>query len=173
MKKSGEKNRKSRIKLSKQKKRLLQCYLCRVFIKSSISNLRRHIRLHGPVVDCFKCLGCGEKYQNKANLAAHWVKKHKANLGEEAQMIKSERVPKGIISKNVNRIIPSKQFHITFHLLLLRHTFITIDDDTPNQRFDPTFKIESVGSIKIISARWLYSKSDSTTKIWCSTKIRC
>lgn len=95
MKIIDEKNEKNSTKVLKKKKRSLQCYLCRVFIKSSISNLRRHMRLHGPVVCCFQCSGCDKKYQNKANLAAHWVKKHKVDLGEIVQMNKSERTATG------------------------------------------------------------------------------
>lgn len=41
-------------------------------------NLRRHLALHGPILDIVKC-ECGKLYQNKANLKAHWIRKHGGN----------------------------------------------------------------------------------------------
>lgn len=61
----------------KAKNRILECYLCRMIIKNKVSNLRRHINLHGPQVDCFKCCECNCKFQNKNNLKVHWRRKHK------------------------------------------------------------------------------------------------
>lgn len=62
--------------------RILQCYLCRSITKSNkVSNLRRHIRLHGPIVKYYKCLQCGAKFQNKSNMKIHWNRIHK-NLVE-------------------------------------------------------------------------------------------
>lgn len=80
--------------IRKNNGRLLQCYMCHIFIKKSISNLRRHMRLHGPKVNCIKCLACGLKLQNKGNLIIHWSRKHK-DMGDEPKMRNSKRFAKG------------------------------------------------------------------------------
>lgn len=133
MEESVETNKKITKKMPKKKKRLLQCYLCSVFIKSSISNLRRHIRLHGPIVCCFKCSGCGEKYQNKANLEVHWAKKHKADLGGMAQMTKSERLATGIVVI-VNLFFESVSYQIQhiLHSSTSFSSFTANNDDATN-----------------------------------------
>lgn len=64
----------------KNQNRILQCYICKLFVKFKVSNLRRHMRLHGPIVDCYKCTECGTKFQTKVNLISHWSKRH-TNLG--------------------------------------------------------------------------------------------
>lgn len=61
----------------KKENRTLQCYLCRMILKGNkLSNLRRHMRLHGPATKCFKCLVCKNTFQNKSNLKQHWQRKH-------------------------------------------------------------------------------------------------
>lgn len=56
--------------------RTLQCFLCHVQFGNKVSNLRRHIRLHGPFVTLTKCPECGKSYQNKENYKSHWIAKH-------------------------------------------------------------------------------------------------
>lgn len=73
--------------MGKSKNRILECYLCKSVMKcNKVSNLRRHIRLHGPLVQCFECLECGIKFQNKSNLKTHWSKKHSNSSHENEQL---------------------------------------------------------------------------------------
>lgn len=133
MEKSLETNIKITKKVPKKKKRFLQCYLCSIFIKSSISNLRRHIRLHGPIVCCFECSGCGEKYQNKANLEVPWAKRHKADLGGVAQMTKSERHATGIVLiVNIVFELVSYQIQHLLHFSTSFSSFNANNDDVTN-----------------------------------------
>lgn len=56
--------------------RVLQCYICKLYLKNKFSNLRRHVNLHSASVKCFKCLECNETFQNKSNWKIHWSRKH-------------------------------------------------------------------------------------------------
>lgn len=57
--------------------RVLECFHCHKIIKGKkISNLRSHIKLHGPFVDRLKCLECPQTFQTKGNLKQHWSRKH-------------------------------------------------------------------------------------------------
>lgn len=64
--------------MGKTNNRILECYLCRIVMKcNKVSNLRRHMTLHGPIVECIKCMECGSKFQNKSNMKTHWTRVHK------------------------------------------------------------------------------------------------
>lgn len=53
-----------------------ECYLCHTKLKSKLSNLRRHMKLHGPDIKSFKCSLCSNQFQTKSNLLVHWNSKH-------------------------------------------------------------------------------------------------
>lgn len=77
-----------------KKKRILECYLCRRVLRGQkMSNLRRHIRLHGPFVKCSKCLECGKTFQNATNLRQHWKRFHEID-GIEPKMMSVSRKAK-------------------------------------------------------------------------------
>lgn len=64
--------------MGKTNDRTLKCYLCKIVMKcNKVSNLRRHMRLHGPFVQCFKCCECGTNFQNRSNMKIHWSRIHK------------------------------------------------------------------------------------------------
>lgn len=65
-----------------------ECYLCHIQLKSKLSNLRRHIKLHGPNIKLFKCAVCKKGYQTKSNLRVHWNDKHRDQ--QEQQQFKFE-----------------------------------------------------------------------------------
>lgn len=70
-------NTKKHTKMRKKvENRVLQCYLCKLIVKNKVSNLRRHIKLHGPKVECIKCLECNATFQSKSNFKTHWARKH-------------------------------------------------------------------------------------------------
>lgn len=63
--------------MRKSQNRILECYLCHKTITGNkMSNLRRHFRLHGPFVDCYKCLECNSTFQNPSNFKNHFKRKH-------------------------------------------------------------------------------------------------
>lgn len=64
--------------MGKTNNRVLECYLCKITMKcNKVSNLRRHMALHGPIVNCIKCMVCGTYIQNKSNMKTHWIRAHK------------------------------------------------------------------------------------------------
>lgn len=65
--------------------RILQCNLCRTIIRGSFSNLKRHVRLHGPKVNCQICEECGKSYQNWSNLRKHWENVHDKNIAPKGR----------------------------------------------------------------------------------------
>lgn len=80
--------------MGKTNERTLECYVCKTVMKcNKVSNLRRHIRLHGPLVKCFKCLECGTNFQNKSNMKTHWSRAHKnlADVNVPPKMIYTSR----------------------------------------------------------------------------------
>lgn len=83
----------------KVQNRLLQCYICKMFVKLKVSNLRRHMKLHGPIVDCYECVECGTKFQTKISLKSHWSKHHK-NRGN-AKFKKAKRAAKCMQKKKI------------------------------------------------------------------------
>lgn len=66
-------------KIMKPKKiESFECYLCHTELKSKLSNLRRHMKLHGPEIKSFQCTKCSKRYQTKSNLLVHWNSKHRS-----------------------------------------------------------------------------------------------
>lgn len=57
-------------------RKLFECFICRQNFKSKKSNLLRHMRLHGPTVECYRCPQCPKSFQNKQNYQRHWADKH-------------------------------------------------------------------------------------------------
>lgn len=88
-------------KIPNRTNRSLECYLCKLSIKSTVSNLRRHIKLHGPFVKCYTCLGCKKNFQNVSNLSCHWVLKHET-LGFQPKMRVSTRRAKSELISELN-----------------------------------------------------------------------
>lgn len=84
----------------KKLNRVLQCYVCKLKMKfDKVSNLRRHMKLHGPFVESYTCAECGLQFQNKQNLKHHWSNKH----GQaEPKFTKSTRISKGILKIDSN-----------------------------------------------------------------------
>lgn len=73
--------------------------MCHIIVKHKVSNLRRHMKLHGPYVECVKCLECDETFQSKNNLKTHWLRRHKnlafANI--PAKMVPTTRKAKRML----------------------------------------------------------------------------
>lgn len=73
-----------------KKTRSLQCYICKIIMKcDKMSNLRRHLKLHGPFIDSFQCDNCGRQFQNKNNFKNHAKKKH-CDIGSFTKVKKGE-----------------------------------------------------------------------------------
>lgn len=64
-----------RIEHSKTKKKL-ECFLCHKIFSSTVGNLRRHIKLHAPIVENFQCLRCLKCFQTRGNYTLHWKTNH-------------------------------------------------------------------------------------------------
>lgn len=65
----------------KKKSRELKCPVCHLILSSKSSNLRRHMKLHDPIVKCYICIICEKPYQNPTNFRKHWTEKH-SEFGE-------------------------------------------------------------------------------------------
>lgn len=102
-----------------KKSRFLECFLCRrTFKGQKVSNLRRHIRLHGPFIDCWKCLECNRTFQNKSNVRQHWKRVHEY-AGTEANMVSVTRKVENIGVIKIGTIIPNET--TTFNTQVISH----------------------------------------------------
>lgn len=60
------------------KKKYYLCAICGLFIRSSITHLVRHEKLHAEKVSRVKCLAteCDKTFHNKDNYWLHWKRTH-------------------------------------------------------------------------------------------------
>lgn len=58
--------------------RVYLCTICGLFIKSSITHLRRHEKLHGEIIRRVKCLNikCNKSFSSKGGYFLHWCRCH-------------------------------------------------------------------------------------------------
>lgn len=61
---------------NKNKNKKLECFICHKQFNYKISNLKRHIALHGPTLIRFQCKICKKSFQNKTNHNVHWRNSH-------------------------------------------------------------------------------------------------
>lgn len=63
-------------RINKKAKRILECFVCHRTFNSTVGNLRRHVKLHVPIVDNFQCWRCLKCFQTKGNYNLHWKIHH-------------------------------------------------------------------------------------------------
>lgn len=73
---------------------LLECFDCHKEFHSKLSNLRRHIKIHGPEVLRVKCDQCNRSFQNRSNYFNHFKNKNTFCVLDEPNYV--EEAPKGL-----------------------------------------------------------------------------
>lgn len=78
-------------------RKVFECYVCHKNFKSKKSNLLRHLKLHGPIVECYKCPRCRQSFQNRQNFHRHWIDKHSNIAVQPENPILTYRITNGTV----------------------------------------------------------------------------
>lgn len=81
--------------MARKKYDLLECFECHKIFHSKLSNLRRHLKLHGPKICQVKCTQCGRSFQTLSNYKTHFKNINSSCIPAEPEYV--EDSPKGNI----------------------------------------------------------------------------